>query len=68
MNMGAWYSSQHHMRRVIQEHFPKIHLEYAGRAASASPAAGYMALHLTQQEKLICDALGLENQTSTGNK
>ncbi len=68
MNMGAWYSSQHHMRRVIQELFPKLHLEYAGRSASASPAAGYMALHLTQQEKLICDALGLENQTSTGNK
>lgn len=68
MNMGAWYSSQHHMRRVIHELYPKLHLKYAGRAASASPAAGYMALHLAQQEKLICDALGLQDQTSTGNK
>src|SRR5690554_3261317 len=68
MNMGAWYSSQHHMRRVIGDLYPEIGLQYAGRAASASPAAGYMALHLTQQEQLICDALGLHGQASTGNK
>ena len=60
MNMGAWYSSQHHMRRVLSEFNSNLHLEYAGRAAAASPAAGYMALHLTQQEQLICDALGLQ--------
>merc|ERR1711988_2073136 len=52
MNMGAWYSSQHHMRRALQEINPELHLEYAGRDASASPAAGYMALHLQQQEQL----------------
>lgn len=61
MNMGAWYSSQHHMRRALSDLNPKLHLEYAGREASASPAAGYMALHLSQQEKLIKDALGLQN-------
>jgi 2-oxoglutarate dehydrogenase E1 component len=33
-------------------------LEYAGRPASAAPAAGYMSLHMEQQEKLITDALG----------
>ena len=60
MNMGAWYSSQHHMRRALQEINPELHLEYAGRDASASPAAGYMALHLQQQEQLIRDALGLQ--------
>ncbi|UXD87355.1 2-oxoglutarate dehydrogenase E1 component [Thalassolituus hydrocarboniclasticus] len=60
MNMGAWYSSQHHMRRALSQLNPDLHLEYAGRAASASPAAGYMALHLEQQEKLIRDALGLQ--------
>jgi 2-oxoglutarate dehydrogenase E1 component len=60
MNMGAWYSSQHHMRRAVADLNEKLHLEYAGRAASASPAAGYMALHLEQQEQLIRDALGLQ--------
>ncbi len=60
MNMGAWYSSQHHMRRAIAAINNTLHLEYAGRDASASPAAGYMALHLEQQEKLIRDALGLQ--------
>ena len=59
MNQGAWYSSQHHMRRVVHEMNPKLYLDYAGRDASASPAAGYMALHLEQQEQLIKDALGL---------
>ncbi|CAH0990496.1 2-oxoglutarate dehydrogenase E1 component [Sinobacterium norvegicum] len=58
-NQGAWYSSQHHMRRVLQAVKPVAELNYAGREASASPAAGYMALHLAQQEQLIKDALAL---------
>jgi len=57
MNQGAWYASQHHMRRVVHRHKPEIYLHYAGREASASPAAGYMALHIEQQEKLIDEAL-----------
>jgi 2-oxoglutarate dehydrogenase E1 component len=59
MNQGAWYSSQHHMRRVIHRHKRTLYLEYAGRDASASPAAGYMALHVQQQEKFINEALDL---------
>lgn len=59
MNMGAWYSSQHHMRRVLQLQHPGLYLNYAGRDAAASPAAGYMALHIAQQEQLINDALTL---------
>jgi 2-oxoglutarate dehydrogenase E1 component len=59
MNMGAWYSSQHHMRRVLQLQHPGLNLNYAGRDAAASPAAGYMALHIAQQQKLINDALTL---------
>jgi 2-oxoglutarate dehydrogenase E1 component len=57
MNQGAWYSSQHHMRRVIAQHDPKLYLEYVGRDASAAPAAGYMSLHLDQQERLVRAAL-----------
>ena len=57
MNQGAWYSSQHHMRRVIYAHHPEVYLYFVGREASAAPAAGYMALHLEQQEKFINEAL-----------
>ncbi len=57
MNQGAWYSSQHHMRRVAYRIDPKIYLNYAGREASAAAAAGYMALHLEQQENLLRAAL-----------
>ena len=57
-NQGAWYPSQHHMQRVATEHNKKLVLEYAGRASSAAPAAGYMSLHLAQQEQLIAEALG----------
>lgn len=57
MNQGAWYSSQHHLRRPIQEFFPNVYLEYVGREASAAAAAGYPALHLKQQKKFIDQAL-----------
>ncbi|TVS08628.1 MAG: 2-oxoglutarate dehydrogenase E1 component [Gammaproteobacteria bacterium] len=57
MNQGAWYPSQHHMRRVIHGHNSSIYLRYAGRDASAAPAAGYMSVHLEQQERLVKDAL-----------
>ncbi len=56
-NQGAWYSSQHNFRAAI----PKgVDLKYAGRPASASPAVGYMSVHLKQQKALISDALTLD--------
>jgi 2-oxoglutarate dehydrogenase E1 component len=48
MNQGAWYCSQHHMRRVITAHKKGLFLEYAGRDASASPACGYASIHAQQ--------------------
>jgi 2-oxoglutarate dehydrogenase E1 component len=57
MNQGAWYSSQHHLRRVLHKKFPSLYLHYAGREASAAAAAGYMSLHIQQQEELVEDAL-----------
>ncbi len=57
MNQGAWYSSQHHLRRVLYSDHPTTFLYYVGREASAAPAAGYMALHLAQQERFINEAL-----------
>lgn len=57
MNQGAWYSSQHHMLRALWAHKPNLFLRYAGRDASASPAAGYMSAHTEQQQKLVADAI-----------
>lgn len=54
-NQGAWYCSQHHFRTVIPE---GSHLQYTGRAASASTAVGYMSLHVKQQKALVNEALG----------
>ena len=56
MNQGAWYCSQHHMRRVAQAHQPSVELQYAGRIASASPACGYASMHAEQQEQLLQEA------------
>jgi 2-oxoglutarate dehydrogenase E1 component len=58
-NMGAWYSSQHHMKIVGRKLNPDLVLTYAGREASASPAAGYGALHNREQQQLINDAFGI---------
>ncbi|MCB1683122.1 MAG: hypothetical protein KDI31_01495, partial [Pseudomonadales bacterium] len=57
MNQGAWYSSQHHMRRVILRHSESIYLAYAGREPSAAPAGGYAAAHTIRQQRLVEEAL-----------
>ncbi len=56
MNQGAWYSSQHHLRRSMGNHKRSLVLEYAGREASAAPACGYASMHAEQQEQLLRDA------------
>ena len=56
MNQGAWYPSQHHMRRVAFAYKSALELQYAGRVASASPACGYPSMHAEQQEQLLQDA------------
>lgn len=59
LNQGAWYSSQHHMRRTIAHHKNYITLSQVAREASAAPAAGNMELHQEQQTKVINDAINL---------
>ncbi|MFA7096189.1 MAG: 2-oxoglutarate dehydrogenase E1 component [Gammaproteobacteria bacterium] len=56
-NQGAWYQSQHNIRACMR---PNQTLRYAGRPASASPAAGYFNLHIQQQAALVNDALSME--------
>jgi 2-oxoglutarate dehydrogenase E1 component len=56
-NQGAWYCSQHNFRAAIPE---GTHLTYAGRKASAAPAAGYMSLHVKEQQALVTQALTVD--------
>jgi 2-oxoglutarate dehydrogenase E1 component len=53
-NQGAWYSIQH---RLVECLGKDQALQYAGRSAAASPAAGYASVHLKQQEQLVTTAL-----------
>jgi len=58
-NQGAWYQSQHHFRRAIDAVDSSLPLKFAGREASAAPAAGYMSKHIEQQNRFIDEALTL---------
>jgi 2-oxoglutarate dehydrogenase E1 component len=53
-NQGAWHRIQHYLLRHM---LPHQELSYALRPSSASPAAGYMALHSEQQKAVIDAAL-----------
>jgi 2-oxoglutarate dehydrogenase E1 component len=53
-NQGAWHRIQHYLLRHM---LPHQELAYALRPSSASPAAGYMALHVEQQKAVIEAAL-----------
>jgi len=56
-NQGAWYQILHHLREPLGN---QQDILYAGRPASASPAAGYYSLHVEQQRALIEQALNLK--------
>lgn len=53
-NQGAWYCSQHNFVACLSD---KQRLSYAGRKASASPAVGYLSVHMKEQEELVNKAL-----------
>ncbi|MYZ45807.1 2-oxoglutarate dehydrogenase E1 component [Schauerella aestuarii] len=53
-NQGPWFYVQHHLYENMRE---GQKLSYAGRAASASPAVGYLAKHQEQQKALVDAAL-----------
>ena len=55
-NQGAWYSSKHHFDDAIPE---GAKVTYAGRAASSSPAVGYLAVHNQQQKAVVSQALDI---------
>lgn len=49
-NQGPWFYVQHHLYENMAD---GQSWSYAGRAASASPAVGYLAKHQEQQKALI---------------
>ncbi len=55
-NQGAWYQIRHHLRENVPA---QTKLFYTGRRRSPSPATGYFSVHVTEQESLVTDALGL---------
>jgi 2-oxoglutarate dehydrogenase E1 component len=52
-NMGAFYFVEARIKDVLKNLGRQQLLEYAGRTRSASPAVGYMKLHLAEHEKLM---------------
>jgi len=54
-NQGAWFYVQHYIHENMLD---GQKLAYSGRAASASPAAGYSHLHQDQQKALVEGAFG----------
>ena len=49
-NQGAWHHIQHYLLRHLRS---GMRLDYALRASSAAPAAGYLAVHSEQQKAVI---------------
>jgi 2-oxoglutarate dehydrogenase E1 component len=58
-NQGSWFHmlSRRHLAGCVQK---RHKLVYAGRTYSASPAAGYLNVHLEEQRSLVATALGLD--------
>jgi 2-oxoglutarate dehydrogenase E1 component len=54
-NQGSWW----YIKSQLIETCGGLPVEYAGRDSSASPAVGYMALHLEQEHKLVTEAFEL---------
>ncbi|MDA1117586.1 MAG: 2-oxoglutarate dehydrogenase E1 component [Proteobacteria bacterium] len=52
-NQGAWHRIQHYLLRHMRQ---EQVLAFAMRKSSASPAVGYMSLHVEQQKELVAAA------------
>lgn len=51
-NQGTWW----YIKTLLIDSCGKIPVDYAGRPASASPAVGYMGLHLEQEHQFVTEA------------
>jgi 2-oxoglutarate dehydrogenase E1 component len=66
-NQGSWFHmlSRRHLAGCVQK---RHKLVYAGRTYSASPAAGYLNVHLEEQRALVETALGLDTLEAARKK
>jgi 2-oxoglutarate dehydrogenase E1 component len=58
-NMGAYTYIAPYLREILPDN---VQLCYVGRAKSASPAAGSLALHQQEKERFLKDAFGEETR------
>ena len=63
-NQGSWFFmlSRRHLAGCIGDQHKLV---YSGRDYSASPAVGYMNVHLQQQRALVESALRLDSESKT---
>ncbi len=54
MNMGAWWFVERHLREPLGS---GRELRYIGRPPLASPAEGWMAVHVAEQRRIVAEAL-----------
>ncbi len=66
-NQGAWHRIQHYLLRHMRA---DMKLGYALRPSSASPAAGYLAIHNEQQKAVVAAAFrpDLDVKNNPGDK
>jgi 2-oxoglutarate dehydrogenase E1 component len=56
LNMGAWRYLEAKLRELVAEG-PGMNIHYVGRPERASPAEGYPAAHIAEQNRIIREAL-----------
>ena len=59
-NQGSWFFVHGELTSALQQVNNGWRFSYAGRAAAAAPAAGYMSTHVEEQKKLLHDAFSIE--------
>ena len=65
-NMGSWSFARDFIEDAMQEvGCAQTRLDYAGRAAAASPATGSLSRHNSEQAALVKEALGLKPESKT---
>jgi 2-oxoglutarate dehydrogenase E1 component len=55
--MGAWSYVEPKLREIAGER--GLNVSYVGRPERASPAEGYPAAHLAEQQRIVREALGV---------